>query len=270
MAKVAEWPSSGTRDVATPFALSEPVLRSRWSLSSSGTLTRRWLSAFTRASDRPRPSDLVGSSRQQLRTQPEKRYDATMPWFIRWLKARQTGEPQSSNPMSDSNLNHSRGGTRHLASTPSLQYSAGRNSTHNSSPPRRFWTPASRAFRSAGKSVITWSITLAEATIRQTSPLSMPSCARLIRSFGWRSRRSHPRGSRGTAPPKWSGASFVTTSFNVRDEPIVCTPADAGRCFMGTAIDTLVIGDCLPLRSGQPAHRAEEYAAWFHRTDMIR
>ena len=37
---------------------------------------------------------------------------------------------------------------------------------------------------------------------------------------------------------------LVNTSFNVRGEPIVCTPADAFRCFMGTDIDALAIGDC--------------------------
>ena len=38
---------------------------------------------------------------------------------------------------------------------------------------------------------------------------------------------------------------LVNTSFNVRGEPIVCTPEDAFRCFMGTDIETLVIGNCL-------------------------
>ena len=36
----------------------------------------------------------------------------------------------------------------------------------------------------------------------------------------------------------------VNTSFNVRGEPIVCTPEDAFRCFMGTEIETLVLGNC--------------------------
>jgi carbamoyltransferase len=36
----------------------------------------------------------------------------------------------------------------------------------------------------------------------------------------------------------------VNTSFNVRGEPIVCTPEDAFRCFMGTELDVLVVGDC--------------------------
>jgi carbamoyltransferase len=38
---------------------------------------------------------------------------------------------------------------------------------------------------------------------------------------------------------------LVNTSFNVRGEPIVCTPEDAFRCFMGSEIDTLVIGNCV-------------------------
>jgi carbamoyltransferase len=38
---------------------------------------------------------------------------------------------------------------------------------------------------------------------------------------------------------------IVNTSFNVRGEPIVCTPAEAYRCFMRTEIDTLVLGNCV-------------------------
>ncbi|HEY3641636.1 MAG TPA: carbamoyltransferase [Xanthobacteraceae bacterium] len=47
---------------------------------------------------------------------------------------------------------------------------------------------------------------------------------------------------------------LVNTSFNVRSEPIVCTPADAFRCFMGTEIDMLVVGNCV-LRKEQQDHR---------------
>ncbi len=36
----------------------------------------------------------------------------------------------------------------------------------------------------------------------------------------------------------------INTSFNVRGEPIVCTPEDAFRCFMGSDIEVLVVGDC--------------------------
>jgi carbamoyltransferase len=38
---------------------------------------------------------------------------------------------------------------------------------------------------------------------------------------------------------------LVNTSFNVRGEPVVCSPADAYRCFMATGMDYLVIGDWL-------------------------
>jgi carbamoyltransferase len=38
---------------------------------------------------------------------------------------------------------------------------------------------------------------------------------------------------------------LINTSFNVRSEPIVCTPEDAFRCFMGTEIDMLVVGNCV-------------------------
>ncbi len=44
---------------------------------------------------------------------------------------------------------------------------------------------------------------------------------------------------------------IVNTSFNVRGEPIVCTPEDAFRCFMGTEIDLLAIGNCLLLKEEQ-------------------
>jgi carbamoyltransferase len=46
---------------------------------------------------------------------------------------------------------------------------------------------------------------------------------------------------------------LVNTSFNVRGEPIVCSPTDAYRCFMATALDYLVIGPCLLERNRQPA-----------------
>jgi carbamoyltransferase len=49
---------------------------------------------------------------------------------------------------------------------------------------------------------------------------------------------------------------LVNTSFNVRGEPIVCTPEDAFRCFMGTDIDVLVAENCFLLRDEQdPALR---------------
>ena len=46
---------------------------------------------------------------------------------------------------------------------------------------------------------------------------------------------------------------LVNTSFNVRGEPIVCTPKDAYRCFMRTEMDYLVIENCLLSKADQPA-----------------
>ncbi len=43
----------------------------------------------------------------------------------------------------------------------------------------------------------------------------------------------------------------VNTSFNVRGEPIVCTPEDAFRCFMGTDIELLAVGNCLLHKAAQ-------------------
>ncbi|MBS27368.1 MAG: hypothetical protein CL566_00325 [Alphaproteobacteria bacterium] len=43
----------------------------------------------------------------------------------------------------------------------------------------------------------------------------------------------------------------VNTSFNVRGEPIVCTPEDAFRCFMGTDIEVLVVGNCFLRKEDQ-------------------
>ncbi len=45
----------------------------------------------------------------------------------------------------------------------------------------------------------------------------------------------------------------VNTSFNVRGEPIVCTPQDAYRCFMRTEMDALVLEDIVLLKEEQPA-----------------
>ena len=46
---------------------------------------------------------------------------------------------------------------------------------------------------------------------------------------------------------------LVNTSFNVRGEPIVCSPEDAYLCFMRTETDYLVLGDFLLSRVEQPA-----------------
>ncbi len=52
---------------------------------------------------------------------------------------------------------------------------------------------------------------------------------------------------------------LVNTSFNVRGEPIVCTPEDAFRCFMGTEIEVLVVGNCLLRKEAQDPGLAGDY-----------
>jgi len=56
---------------------------------------------------------------------------------------------------------------------------------------------------------------------------------------------------------------LVNTSFNVRGEPIVCTPEDAFGCFMGTEMDTLVIGDCYLRKDDQDASLKHDYKEKF-------
>jgi carbamoyltransferase len=56
---------------------------------------------------------------------------------------------------------------------------------------------------------------------------------------------------------------LVNTSFNVRGEPIVCTPEDAFRCFMGTEIEVLVIGDCFLEKAAQDPALKEDYKSAF-------
>ena len=52
--------------------------------------------------------------------------------------------------------------------------------------------------------------------------------------------------------------TLVNTSFNVRGEPIVCTPADAYRCFMRTEMDYLVVENCFLVKSDQPKWREKD------------
>src|SRR2546421_3013504 len=57
-------------------------------------------------------------------------------------------------------------------------------------------------------------------------------------------------------------AVLVNTSFNVRGEPIVCTPAEAFACFMRTEMDCLVIGDFILLKSEQGESVFSEDLSW--------
>ncbi len=56
---------------------------------------------------------------------------------------------------------------------------------------------------------------------------------------------------------------IVNTSFNVRGEPIVCTPEDAFRCFMGTEIEALAIGSCFLRKEDQNPALKQRYEAAF-------
>jgi carbamoyltransferase len=58
---------------------------------------------------------------------------------------------------------------------------------------------------------------------------------------------------------KTSCSVVVNTSFNVRGEPIVCTPEDAFKCFMGTELDVLVIGNCVLRKEQQDKSLVEDY-----------
>ena len=51
----------------------------------------------------------------------------------------------------------------------------------------------------------------------------------------------------------------VNTSFNVRGEPIVCAPEDAFRCFMGTEIESIAVGNAYLRKSEQDRQLIKEY-----------
>jgi carbamoyltransferase len=53
---------------------------------------------------------------------------------------------------------------------------------------------------------------------------------------------------------------LVNTSFNVRGEPIVCTPEDAFRCFMGNELDMLVVGNCVLQKAEQDPGLKSNYS----------
>jgi carbamoyltransferase len=74
------------------------------------------------------------------------------------------------------------------------------------------------------------------ARVQTVSPTTNPRYYQLIKAF-----------QRRTGCP-----ALVNTSFNVRGEPIVCTPEDAYRCFMRTEMDALVLENQLLLKSEQP------------------
>ena len=62
---------------------------------------------------------------------------------------------------------------------------------------------------------------------------------------------------------KTSCPILINTSFNVRGEPIVNTPTDAFRCFMGTELDVLVIGNCVVKKNDQDLSLKKDYKNLF-------
>jgi carbamoyltransferase len=80
------------------------------------------------------------------------------------------------------------------------------------------------------------------ARVQTVTPESNPLFYRLIKAFG-----------------EITGVPMVlNTSFNVRGEPIVCTPDDAYACFMRTDMDALVVGDLVMLKEEQPKWQERE------------
>jgi carbamoyltransferase len=55
---------------------------------------------------------------------------------------------------------------------------------------------------------------------------------------------------------------IVNTSFNIRGEPIVCTPEDAYRCFMATDMDCLVLENYMLMKNAQPSGFLEDSEAY--------
>jgi carbamoyltransferase len=77
--------------------------------------------------------------------------------------------------------------------------------------------------------------------------------------------QSHPRFHRllEAFEARTGCAVLVNTSFNVRGEPIVCTPEDAWRCFMRTRMDGLVIANFVLDKAAQPPYREPNEAGGF-------
>ena len=60
--------------------------------------------------------------------------------------------------------------------------------------------------------------------------------------------------------------TLINTSFNVRGEPIVCSPQDAYRCFMRTEMDVLVLENQLLLKTNQP--KVEKDESWMQAFEL--
>ena len=74
-----------------------------------------------------------------------------------------------------------------------------------------------------------------------------------IQTVHARDQPALPRAARRASTRCTGCPVLVNTTFNVRGEPIVCTPEDAYRCFMRTEMDALVLGSFLLEKARQPA-----------------
>ena len=88
------------------------------------------------------------------------------------------------------------------------------------------------------------------ARVQTVSPITNPRFHTLIKAF-----------KRKTGCP-----TIVNTSFNVRGEPIVCTPQDAYRCFMRTEMDVLVLQNQILFKSEQP--KVEKDETWIQEFEL--
>jgi len=79
------------------------------------------------------------------------------------------------------------------------------------------------------------------ARVQTVSPTTNPGYYKIIKAFEERT----------------GYGIIINTSFNVRGEPIVCTPEDAYKCFMRTEMDALVLGPFLLLKEQQPEWRED-------------
>lgn len=59
---------------------------------------------------------------------------------------------------------------------------------------------------------------------------------------------------------------MINTSFNVRGEPVVCTPEDAYLCFMRTDMDVLVLGHMILVKDRQP--KLQQQDDWRDRYEL--
>ena len=82
------------------------------------------------------------------------------------------------------------------------------------------------------------------------------------------SRKTNPRYYNliNTFKRKTGCPTIVNTSFNVRGEPIVCTPQDAYRCFMRTQIDVLVLQNQILFKKEQP--NVEKNETWMQEFEL--